>query len=92
VAGSGFILWISFGQRPWAMGMDRPARCAAYQNCRECKFRADSITFKENKEYEVILYGLHLDEEKKKWTASYPFCVSPWTLINNYNITRPGSV
>jgi hypothetical protein len=77
--------------RAEALGMDTPARGAAYRNCRECKFWADSITFKENKEYEVILNGLHLDKEKKKWTAPYPFCVSPWTLINNYSITRPGS-
>jgi hypothetical protein len=56
--------------RAEALGMDTPARCAEYRNCRECKFWADSITFKENKEYEFILNWLHLDEGKKKWTAS----------------------
>ncbi len=47
-------------------------------------FCADSISFKENKEYKAIINGLQLDVEKKKWTASYPFCISPWVLIDNY--------
>src|SRR5450830_458158 len=74
--------------RAEAMGTDTPARCPTCRSCRECQFRADSISFKENKEYEVIVAGLKLDVEKKKWTASYPFCVSPWTLIDNYNQAR----
>jgi hypothetical protein len=71
-----------------ALGTDTPNRCAACRNCRECKFWADSISFKENKEYEVIINGLKLDVEKKKWTASYPFCVSPWVLIDNNKQAR----
>jgi hypothetical protein len=55
--------------RAKALGTDTPAICAACRNCKECKFRADSICFKENKEYEVIINGLQLDVEKKKWTA-----------------------
>ncbi len=74
--------------RAEALGTDTPARCAACHNCRECKFRADSISFKENKEYEVIINGLKLDVEMKMWTASYPFCVSPWVLIDNYKQAR----
>jgi hypothetical protein len=35
------------------------------------------VSFKENKEYEAILNRLMLEEERKLWTASYPFCVSP---------------
>jgi hypothetical protein len=54
-----------------------PARCAACHNCGECKFWADSISFKENKEYKVIINGLKLDVEKKKWTGLYLFCISP---------------
>jgi hypothetical protein len=74
--------------RAEVLGTDTPARCAACRNCRECKFQADSISFKENKEYEVIINVLKLDVEKKKWTASYPFCVSPWVLIDNYKQAR----
>jgi hypothetical protein len=44
--------------RAEALGTDAPSRCAACQNCKECKFRADSISFKENREYEVIINGL----------------------------------
>jgi hypothetical protein len=29
----------------------------------------DSLTFKENTEYEVILSKLHLDVERKQWIA-----------------------
>jgi hypothetical protein len=54
--------------------MDMPARCASFRNCKECKFGADSITFKENNEYEMILNG-------PSWTGS---CVSPWNLTDNY--------
>ncbi len=71
-----------------ALGTNTPARCAACRNCRECKFRVDSISFKENKEYKVIINRLKMDVEKKKWIASYPFCVSPWVLINNYKQAR----
>jgi hypothetical protein len=74
--------------RAEALGTDTPARCVACRNCRECKFRADSISFKENKEYKVIINGLKLDVEKKKWTAFYPFCVSPRVLIDNYKQAR----
>jgi hypothetical protein len=71
-----------------AMGTETPARCATCRSCKECKFLAEAVSFKENKEYEVILKGLSLDVEKKKWTASYPFKVSPWTLIDNYSQAR----
>jgi hypothetical protein len=40
-----------------------------------CKFRADFVSFKENKEYEAILNRLMLEEKRKLWTASYPFCI-----------------
>jgi hypothetical protein len=55
------------------------AQCTACQNC---KFRADSISLKENKEYEVILNRLQLDVQKKKRTASYPFCVFPYRQLS----------
>jgi hypothetical protein len=44
--------------RTEALGTDAPSWCAACRNCKECKFRADSISFKENREYEVIINGL----------------------------------
>ncbi len=51
--------------RAEALGTDTPARCEACRNCRECKFRADSISFNENKEYEVIINGLNHKQAKK---------------------------
>jgi hypothetical protein len=72
------------------LGMDTPARCAACQNCKECKFRAEYISFNDNKEYDEIINGLKLDVETKKQTVSYPFCVLPWTLIDNFRLARKG--
>jgi hypothetical protein len=33
----------------------------------------DSLSFKENTEYEIILSKLRLDVDRKKWVAGYPF-------------------
>jgi hypothetical protein len=32
----------------------------------------DSLFFKENTEYEIILSKLKLDNKRKKWVAAYP--------------------
>jgi hypothetical protein len=68
-----------------AKGTNILAMCAACWNCKECKFRADSISFKKNKEYEVIINCLKQDVENKKWTGLYPFSILPWSLIDNYH-------
>jgi hypothetical protein len=60
-----------------ALGTDMPRRCKNCLKCKDCQFLADSLTFKENQEYQVILDGLKFDAERKKWTASYPFCIPP---------------
>jgi hypothetical protein len=52
-----------------AMGTEVPRRCPACRNCKECQFRMDSLTFKENAENEVILSKLRLDVERKRWVA-----------------------
>jgi hypothetical protein len=39
----------------------------------------------ENQEYQVILDGLRFDAERKKWTASYPFCIPPSELMDNHD-------
>jgi hypothetical protein len=44
----------------------------------------DSLTFKENQEYQVILDGLKFDGAREKWTATYPFHIPPSTLQDNY--------
>jgi hypothetical protein len=68
-----------------AMGTELPRRCPACKNCKECQFRMDSLTFKENTEYEVILSKLRLDVDRKKWVAGYPFNTMVERLIDNYN-------
>jgi hypothetical protein len=47
-----------------ALGTDMPRRCKNCLKCKECQFRADSLTFKENQEYQVILDGLKFDEKE----------------------------
>jgi hypothetical protein len=48
----------------------------------------DSLTFKENMEYEVILSKLHLDVGRKQWIAGYPFNTLVEKLIDNYGQAR----
>ncbi len=50
-----------------AMGTELLRRCPACKKCKECQFHMDSLTFKENTEYEVILSKLRLDVGRKKW-------------------------
>jgi hypothetical protein len=71
-----------------AMGTELPRRCPACRNCKECQFHMDSVTFKENAEYEVILSKLRLDVERKKWVAGYPFNTLVEKLIHNYSQAR----
>jgi hypothetical protein len=68
-----------------AMGKELPRRCSACRNCKECQFRMDSLSFKENTEYEIILSKLKLDLDWKKWVAGYPFNMLVWGLIDNYS-------
>jgi hypothetical protein len=49
-----------------AMGTELPRRCPACKNCKECRFWMDSLSFKQNTEYEIILDKLRLDASKKK--------------------------
>jgi hypothetical protein len=44
----------------------------------------DSLSFKENTKYEIILRKLKLDVDRKKWVAGYPFNTRVEWLIDNY--------
>jgi hypothetical protein len=67
-----------------SMGTDLPRRCTSCRRCKECKFRTDSLTFKEDQEYQVILEGLKFNMERGRWSATYPFHIPPSTLRDNY--------
>jgi hypothetical protein len=67
-----------------SMGTDLPRRCTSCRRCKECKFRTDSLTFKEDQEYQVILEGLKFNKERERWSATYPFHIPPSTLRDNY--------
>jgi hypothetical protein len=41
-----------------SLGTDLPRRCTSCRKCKECKFRTDCLTFKEDQEYQIILDGL----------------------------------
>jgi hypothetical protein len=62
--------------------------CPDCKNCKECQFRMDSLTFKENTEYEIIVSKLRLDVDRKTWVAGYPFNSMVERLIDNYNQAR----
>jgi hypothetical protein len=53
-----------------AGGYVLPSRWPACKNYKECQLRMNSLSFKENAEYEIILSKLKLDEERKKWVAA----------------------
>ncbi len=55
------------------MGTELPRRCPACKNCKECRFQMDSLSIKENSEYEIILSKLKLDKDRKRWVAGYLF-------------------
>jgi hypothetical protein len=67
-----------------SLGTDLPRRCTSCRRCKECKFRTDSLTFKEDQEYQVILEGLEFSQERGRWRATYPFHIPPTTLRDNY--------
>jgi hypothetical protein len=71
-----------------AMGVDLPRRCPSCKNCKECQFRTSAVSYKEDQEFHVILEGLKFDEERRKWTASYPFFIPPSELKDNYQQVR----
>jgi hypothetical protein len=48
----------------------------------------DSLSFKENTKYEIILSKLRLDVDRKKWVAGYPFNTLVERLILNYAQAR----
>ncbi len=47
-----------------SLGTDLPRRCTSCRKCKECKFRTDCLTFKEDQEYQIILEGLRFDKER----------------------------
>ncbi len=71
-----------------AMGAELTPRCPACKNCKECCFQMDSLSFKENTEYEIILSKLNLDMNWKKWVAGYSFNMLVEQLIDNYAQAR----
>jgi hypothetical protein len=52
--------------RAEALGTDTPACYTACCNFKECQSRAESISFKKNKEYEVIINSLTVGRGEKE--------------------------
>jgi hypothetical protein len=69
-----------------AMGTELPRRYPACRNCKKCQFRTDSLSFKENTEYKIILSKLKLDVVRKKWVAGYPFNTLVGRLIESEGV------
>jgi hypothetical protein len=67
-----------------SLGTDLPRRCTSCCKCKECKFRTDCLTVKEDQEYQIILEGLKFNKEHRRWRATYPFHIPPTTLKDNY--------
>jgi hypothetical protein len=67
-----------------SLGKDLPRRCTSCRRCKECKFRTDCLTFKEDQEYKIILEGLKFNKERGRWRATHPFHIPPSILKDNY--------
>jgi len=67
-----------------SLGTNLQRRCTSCCKCKECKFRTDCLTFKEDQEYQIILEGLEFNKEQGRWRATYPFHIQPSTLRDNY--------
>jgi hypothetical protein len=67
-----------------SLGTDLPRRCTSCHKCKECKFKTDCLTFKEDQEYQIILEGLKFNKERGRWRATYPFHIPPTTLKDSY--------
>jgi hypothetical protein len=65
-------------------GTEVPTGCSACKNYRECQFCVDSLSFKENTEYKVIISKLQLDNKRKRWVTAYQFNIYVEKLIGNY--------
>ncbi len=66
-----------------SLGTDLPRRCISCRRCKECKFRTDCLTLKEDQEYQIILEGLKFNKERGRWRATYPFHIPLTTLKDN---------
>jgi hypothetical protein len=66
-----------------AVGTEVPRRCAFCKNCKECTHKMVSLSWEENAELAIIEEGLTLDEANCKWTAKYPFIISPTIMKDN---------
>ena len=67
-----------------ALGTDPPRRCKTCANCKECQFRTNLLSAKENAEYDIIVSNLKFDEKNGKWSTAYPFIEHPMILKDNY--------
>ncbi len=67
-----------------SLGTDLLRRYTSCHRCKECKFRTDSLTFREDQEYQIILEGLKFIEDRGRWRAMYPFHIPLSTLKDNY--------
>ncbi len=89
VAG-GVVCHVAAGERPTVdfltaegLGVDLPRRCVTCDGCKECRFRAAHLTWREAEELRAIERGLVLDTQRRQWTARYPYRVPPETLADN---------
>ena len=64
------------------LGINCSPRCGSCK-CGKCQPGGKEMTIKEEREFNQIKSGLHYDEEKEKWTATYPWIKNPSNLVNN---------
>ena len=67
------------------LGVEPPRRCGNCQQCKECTFRGQMLSQREQYEYQAIESKVHYDASSQSFTVSYPFTEDPSILPNNLN-------
>ena len=66
-----------------SLGVEPPRRCGNCRNCKDCSFRGQMLSQKEQYETQVIESKIRYDAASKQFVVSYPFTQDPIALPNN---------
>ena len=66
-----------------SLGIQSPRRCGNCRNCKDCSFRGQMLSQKEQYEYQVLESKLTYEPTTNTFFVSYPFTADPSILPNN---------
>ena len=66
-----------------SLGIQPPRRCGNCRNCKDCSFRGQMLSQKEQYEYQVIESKIKYESATQTFVVSYPFTADPSVLPDN---------